>query len=88
MKNFSVNLKGRPVKEIKAEELKALEALKLLEAKGLDRVLAVKVNGENRDLYSSLEEKTELEPIDADSPEGLEILRHSTSHVMAMAASR
>ena len=85
MKNFSVNLKGRPVKEIKAEELKALEALKLLEAKGLDRVLAVKVNGENRDLYSSLEEKTELEPIDADSPEGLEILRHSTSHVMAMA---
>ena len=47
MKNFSVNLKGRPVKEIKAEELKALEALKLLEAKGLDRVLAVKVNGEN-----------------------------------------
>jgi len=42
--------------------------LKLLEAKGLDRVLAVKVNGENRDLYSSLEEKTELEPIDADSP--------------------
>ncbi len=85
MKNFSVNLKGRPVKEIKAEELKALEALKLLEAKGLDRVLAVKVNGENRDLYSSLEEKTELEPIDVDSPEGLEILRHSTSHVMAMA---
>jgi threonyl-tRNA synthetase len=59
--------------------------LKLLEAKGLDRVLAVKVNGENRDLYSSLEEKTELEPIDVDSPEGLELLRHSTSHVMAMA---
>jgi len=85
MKNFSVNLKGQPAKEIKAEELKGLEALKLLEAKGLDRVVAVKVNGENRDLYSSLEEKAELEPIDVDSPEGLELLRHSTSHVMAMA---
>jgi threonyl-tRNA synthetase len=85
MKNFSVNLKGQPAKEIKAEELKGLEALKLLEAKGLDRVVAVKVNGEKRDLFSPLEEKAELEPIDMDSPEGLELLRHSTSHVMAMA---
>ena len=85
MKNFIVNLKGQPPKETNAEELKALDALKLLEAKGLDRVVAVKVNGENRDLSSSLEEKAELEPIDMDSLEGLEILRHSTSHVMAMA---
>jgi len=85
MKNFSVNLKGQPAREIKAEELKGLEALKLLEAKGLDRVVAVKVNGEKRDLFSRLEEKAELEPIDVDSPEGLELLRHSTSHVMAMA---
>ncbi len=85
MKNFSVNLKGQPAKEIKAEELKSLEALRLLEAKGLDRVVAVKVNGEKRDLFSPLEEKAELEPIDVDSPEGLELLRHSTSHVMAMA---
>jgi threonyl-tRNA synthetase len=85
MKNFNVNLKGQPAREIKAEELKGLEALKLLEAKGLDRVVAVKVNGEKRDLFSRLEEKAELEPIDVDSPEGLELLRHSTSHVMAMA---
>ncbi|HEX9910006.1 MAG TPA: threonine--tRNA ligase [Desulfatiglandales bacterium] len=85
MKNFSVNLKGQPAREINAEELTGLDALKLLEAKGLDRVVAVKVNGENRDLFFSLEEKAELEPVDVDSPEGLEILRHSTSHVMAMA---
>jgi len=85
MKNFSVNLKGQPVKEIQAEGLTGLAALKLLEAKGLDRAVAVKVNGQNRDLSTLLEEKAELEPIDADSPEGLEILRHSTSHVMAMA---
>jgi threonyl-tRNA synthetase len=85
MKNFIVKLKGQTAKEIEAEELTGLDALKLLEAKGLDRVVAVKVNGENRDLFSSLEEKAELEPVDVDSPEGLEILRHSTSHVMAMA---
>jgi len=85
MKKFILKLKGQTAKEIEAEELTGLDALKLLEAKGLDRVVAVKVNGENRDLFSSLEEKAELEPVDMDSPEGLEILRHSTSHVMAMA---
>ena len=85
MKKFILKLKGQTAKEIEAEELTGLDALKLLESKGLDRVVAVKVNGENRDLFSSLEEKAELEPVDMDSPEGLEILRHSTSHVMAMA---
>lgn len=85
MKNFRINLRGQAAKEIEAEALTGLDALKLLEAKGLDRVVAVKVNGENRDLVSSLAEQTELEPVDVESPEGLETLRHSTSHVMAMA---
>lgn len=85
MKNFRINLKGQAAKEIEAEALTGLDALKLLQAKGLDRVVAVKVNGENRDLVSSLEEQAELEPVDVESPEGLETLRHSTSHVMAMA---
>jgi len=85
MKNFRINLKGQAAKEIEAEALTGLDALKLLEAKGLDRVVAVKINGENRDLVSSLEEQAELEPVDVESPEGLETLRHSTSHVMAMA---
>ncbi|MGE5839462.1 MAG: threonine--tRNA ligase [Deltaproteobacteria bacterium] len=85
MENFTVNLKGQPAKEIKAEELKALDALEVLEARGLERVVAVRVNGEKLDLSARLEKKAELEPIYVDSPEGLEILRHSTSHVMAMA---
>jgi threonyl-tRNA synthetase len=85
MKKFTVNLKGEPAREIEAEALTGLDALRLIGAKGIVKVVAVRVNGEARDLLSSLEEKAELEPIDADSPEGLEILRHSTSHVMAMA---
>jgi threonyl-tRNA synthetase len=85
MKKFSINLKGQPAKEIEAEALTGLDALKLTGAKGLDRVVAVKVNGQSRDILCLLEEKAELEPIDANSPEGLEIMRHSTSHVMAMA---
>jgi len=85
MKNLSVNLKGQPAKELQAEGLTGFAALKLLEAKGLDNAVAVKVNGQNRDLSTLLEEEAEIEPIDLDSLEGLGILRHSTSHVMAMA---
>jgi threonyl-tRNA synthetase len=85
MKKFTFNLSGQPAREIQAEGLTALDVLKLLEAKDVDRAVAVKVNGESRDLFSPLEESAELEPISVDSPEGLDILRHSASHVMAMA---
>jgi len=85
MKKYKVNLKGHQAKEIEAEGLTVLDALRLLEVKGLDRVVAVKSNGEPRDLCAPLEENAELEPVHLESPEGLDILRHSTSHVMAMA---
>jgi len=85
MKTYKVNLKGQQAKEVEAEGLTVLEALKLLEAKGLDRAVAVKVNGEKRDLSAPLNGNAELEPVPLESPEGLDILRHSTSHVMAMA---
>lgn len=85
MKTYKVNLRGHQTKEIEAEGLTALDALRLLEVKGLDRVVAVKINGEPRDLSAPLEEKVELEPVHLESPEGLDILRHSTSHVMATA---
>ncbi|MDY6973784.1 MAG: threonine--tRNA ligase, partial [Thermodesulfobacteriota bacterium] len=85
MKAFSIYLKGQSQKEIQAVSLTALEALSHLKIKGLERVVAAKANGEKRDLSSPIESPTELEPIYVDSEEGLEILRHSTSHVMAMA---
>ncbi len=71
--------------EIQAESLTAIEALQHLNAKAIDRVVAVKVNGELRDLSLVIGPDAELEPICIDSEEGTEILRHSTSHVMAMA---
>jgi len=82
---LSIHLKAQPPEEIQADSLTGLEALKRLKLKGLDRVVAVKVNGEKRDLSSPIENSAELEPVYIDSEEGLEILRHSTSHVMAMA---
>ncbi len=85
MKTFSINIADKPSEEIQAETLTAQEALKHLKVKALDRMIAVKVNGEPRDLSFELEAQAELEPISIDSEEGTEILRHSTSHVMAMA---
>ena len=85
MEVFSVGIKGKDVHQMEAETLSAAEALELLKVGGLDRVVAVKVNGTLQDLSTELGPNTELEPIYRHSDEGLEILRHSTSHVMAMA---
>ncbi len=47
--------------------------------------IAAKVNGVPVDLSFVLKEDSKIEPIAASSKEGLSILRHSTSHVMAQA---
>ncbi len=48
-------------------------------------VVAARVDGKIVDLSRPLEHDAAVEPILADSPEGLEVLRHSTAHLMAMA---
>lgn len=49
---------------------------------------AARVNGEIVDLDYVLEDNCELEIITVDSEEGLEILRHTTAHIMAQAVQR
>ena len=61
------------------------EALENKGVKSFDRILAAKVDGIQVDLDADQGQGVEIEPIYMDSDEGLEILRHSTSHVMAMA---
>ena len=85
MKTFTIHLKDQTEKELQSESLSALESLQRLEVKGIDRVVAVKINGEAGDLESPIGSEAELEPINVDSEEGLQILRHSIAHVMAMA---
>ena len=85
METFFVHLKGKPPEKIQAKSLSALEALRHLKLRRLEGLVAAKVNGEPRDLSSPVGPEAEVEPIYADSDEGLRILRHSTSHVMAMA---
>ncbi|MHB9099207.1 MAG: TGS domain-containing protein, partial [Syntrophales bacterium] len=53
--------------------------------KTLASAVAAKVNGRPVDLSHSLAGDAAVELIDAASPEGLSILRHSMSHVMAQA---
>ena len=48
-------------------------------------VVAIKVDGTPRDLDTELEAGTHVEAIALDSPDGLDILRHSATHVLAQA---
>ncbi len=60
---------------------------KIIDARGdiLPSTIAAKVNGSMLDLSSPLTEDAKLEFISCDSTEGQDILRHSTSHIMAQA---
>jgi threonyl-tRNA synthetase len=91
MHRLKIQLKDQPSQEIETESLSALDALRKLNVKDINRVVAVAVRGKGEDLSTTVDLSTtidiatELEPIFIDSKEGLEILRHSTAHVMAMA---
>jgi len=51
-------------------------------------VVAMRVNGELKDLATSVARTDAVEPVAIDSPDGLAILRHSTAHVLAQAVQR
>lgn len=64
-----------------------------LSGKAFKKVVAVAVDGDGisglRDLADKIDEKAEkIRPVYADSPEGEEIIRHSTAHLMARAVKR
>jgi threonyl-tRNA synthetase len=66
-------------------EISAADAVARWKKEALTSTLAVKVNGREQDLSAMISEDARLELIDMASPEGLSILRHSISHVMAQA---
>ncbi len=51
-------------------------------------VVALRVDGELKDLATVVSETDDVEPVTIDSPDGLSILRHSTAHVLAQAVQR
>jgi len=51
-------------------------------------VVAMRVNGDLKDLATTVTTTDEVEPVTIDSEDGLAILRHSTAHVLAQAVQR
>ena len=51
-------------------------------------VIALRVNGELKDKATTVTDSDTVEPVAIDSPDGLDILRHSTAHVMAQAVQK
>lgn len=51
-------------------------------------VVALRVNGELKDLATTVGETDTVEPVNVGSPDGLATLRHSTAHVLAQAVQR
>jgi len=62
----------------------------LLEQKGqlADDVVAIKVNGKLIDLHSFVDPTTTFDLVRATDKEGLQVIRHSTAHVMADAVQK
>ncbi|MDX2375358.1 threonine--tRNA ligase [Microbacterium sp. LRZ72] len=51
-------------------------------------IVALRVNGELKDLATTVTETDAVEAVTIDSPDGLAILRHSAAHVLAQAVQR
>jgi len=54
----------------------------------LGGAVAARLNGRSVDLSTRLDADGRLSPVEPSSPEGLEVLRHSTAHLMAQAVKR
>lgn len=55
---------------------------------GPSAIVVCKINGQLRDLWSDLHDGDVIEGVRIDSPEGLNVLRHSTAHVLAQAVQQ
>ncbi len=80
---IKVQLDQDPAVEMDAG-VTVFQALKNLK-KTDQRLAAARVDGELADLTRPLDRDCSIDPIPLESPEGLEILRHSAAHIMAEA---
>ena len=51
-------------------------------------IVVCRVNGELKDLWTELKDGDQIEGVNISSPDGLNVLRHSTAHVMAQAVQQ
>jgi len=90
MSEINVQLKGGQSAQV-AESATVAEALKAFDRDAAKRALAAKVNGREVDLTFPLAEAAsnggtvEVEPVLPGTLEGLDVIRHSTAHLLAAA---
>jgi len=63
----------------------ARDAIARQDRKAADKAVAARVDGKLVDLSALVANGARVEPVLPDSPDGLEVLRHSTAHLMAQA---
>ena len=68
------------------EGMNSLDILGQIDPDARKSALAVKLDGEVTELAAAVKGSCELVPLFGSDPEGLRILRHSASHVLAQAA--
>ena len=85
---MEVRIEGQNVEVASGSDIAtALKAA--LSGKKFKSVVAVRIGEKEYDLSAPVPEGTqEIEPIFAETPAGTQIIRHSTSHVMALAVKR
>jgi len=82
MENVNVTLPGGKIVEVR----RGTRIDELLSSAGADKgAIAAKIDGRGVDLQRAIDADCALEWIPADSAEGLDVLRHSTAHLMAQA---
>lgn len=84
---IKVKLMDRSMKEIE-DGSNGYSLATSISRKLAKEAVAAKVNGKLVDLSHELKESDQVEIITVDSEEGIEIIRHSTAHVMAQAVKR
>jgi len=82
MENVNVTFSGGKIVEVR----RGTRVDELLSPAGADKgAIAAKIDGRAVDLQRAIDADCVLEWIPADSAEGLDVLRHSTAHLMAQA---
>jgi threonyl-tRNA synthetase len=82
MDNVHVRLAGGKVAEVR----RGTRISELLSSNGANKeVIAAKIDGRAVDLQSPIDGDCTVEWVFSDSPDGLDVLRHSTAHLMAQA---
>ncbi|MFW5487305.1 MAG: threonine--tRNA ligase [Desulfovibrio sp.] len=85
---MQVDVQGQPV-EVEAQSSCADALSQALSKKKMKQVVAVRLGDAIVDLATTIPDgTTQLTPVFDDDPEGLEVIRHSTAHLMAEAVKR